>query len=192
MSPLEKSTFAKMFEAAELCRQRALDVPMLVLIYTAMDTLAWALYGDKTQGVRERFVALCDNYILPSSGIQCTGLELYSARCSILHTLGWESELSKSGKARSVFYSFGADDPSLAQAALELNNPGKFVSLKPDELLVALKAVVAKVAALASTDNELAARLSVAAGKQYKSIESTAGAQIFSAYIKKVQGDERT
>lgn len=31
MSVLEKSTFAKMFEAAELCRERALDVPMLVL-----------------------------------------------------------------------------------------------------------------------------------------------------------------
>lgn len=50
MSVLEKSTFAKMFEAAELCRERALDIPMLVLVYTAMDTLAWALYGDKIQG----------------------------------------------------------------------------------------------------------------------------------------------
>jgi hypothetical protein len=43
MSGLEKSTFTKMFDAAELCRQRALDIPMLVLVYTALDTLAWAL-----------------------------------------------------------------------------------------------------------------------------------------------------
>ena len=192
MLSLEKSTFAKMFEAAELCRERALDVPMLVLIYTAMDTLAWALYADKTQGVRERFVALCENYILPRGGIQCTGLELYSARCSILHTLGWESDLSKSGKARSIFYSFGADDPTLAQVALELIHPGKFVSLRPDELLVALRAVVAQVVTLASTDNELAARLSVAVGKQYRSIGMTAGNQMFAAYIEKVQGDEHT
>ena len=192
MAMLAKSTFAKMFEAAELCRQRALDVPMLVLIYTAMDTLAWALYADKNQSVRERFVALCDNYIIPSSDILCTGLELYSARCSILHTLGWESELSKAGKARSVFYSFGTDKPTLAQAVLELTNPGKFVSLRPDELLVSLKTVVAKIATLASTDDELAARLSEAAGKQYRSVESSAGDKIFAAYIDKVQGNDPT
>lgn len=191
MSVLEKSTFAKMFEAAELCRERALDVPMLVLIYTAMDTLAWALYGGKTQGVRERFTALCDNYILPGSSIQCAGLELYAARCSVLHTLGWESDLSKSGKARSVFYSFGTDDPTLAQAALELTDPGKFVSLRPDELLIAVKGAVAAVATLASKDEELAARLSIAAGKQYRSLESADGDRMFGAFIEKMLSNER-
>lgn len=192
MSPLEKSTFTKMFEAAELCRERALDIPMLVLLYTAMDTLAWALYGDKTQGVRERFTALCDSHILPGSSIQCAALELYAARCSVLHTLGWESDLSKSGKARSVFYSFGTDDPTLAQAALELTNPGKFVSLRPDELLVAVKGAVETIAKLASKDEELAARLSVAAGKQFRSLESSAGDQMFGAFIERMQSNERT
>jgi len=187
MSVFEKSTFAKMFEAAELCRARALDIPMLVLIYTAMDTLAWALYREKIQGVRVRFTALCDNYILPGSGIQCTALELYAARCSVLHTLGWESDLSKSDKARSVFYSFGTDDPTLAQAALDLTNPGKFVSLKADDLLVAVRAAVETLAMLASKDEELANRLSLAAGKQYRSFESAAGDRIFEAFIEKMQ-----
>ena len=192
MSALEKSTFAKMFEAAELCRQRALDVPMLVLIYTATDTLAWALYGDRVNEVRQRFTSLCEAHLLPGSQIQCTALELYAARCSILHTLGWESELSRSGKARSVFYSFGSDDPTLAQAALELTHPGKFISLKADDLLAAVQKAVATVAALAPTDVELASRLSVAAGKQYRSLETGAGEKIFGAFIQKVQRDERT
>lgn len=181
-----------MFEAAELCRARALDIPMLVLIYTAMDTLAWALYGGKIQGVRERFTSLCDNYILPGSDIQCAALELYAARCSVLHTLGWESDLSKLGKARSVFYSFGTDDPTLAQAALELTNPGQFVSLRPDDLLVAVKGAVIIVATLASEDKELAARLSVAAGKQYRSLESAAGDRMFEAFLEKKKNNERT
>lgn len=94
MSPLEKSTFAKMFEVAELCRQHALDVPMLVLVYTAKDTLAWALHGDTTHGVRDRLTAICDSHILPGSSIQWSALELYAARCSVLHTLGWESDLT--------------------------------------------------------------------------------------------------
>lgn len=192
MSALEKSTFAKMFEAAELCRQRALDVPMLVLIYTAIDTLAWALYGDRVGEVRQRFTSLCETYVLPGSRIQCTALELYAARCSVLHTLGWESELSRSGKARSVFYSFGTDDPTLAQAALDLTNPGSFVSLKADDLLAAVQKAVATVAAVAPTDVELASRLSVAAGKQYRSLESSAGYKIFEAFIQNVQRDDPT
>lgn len=187
MSVLEKSTFAKMFEAAKLCREHALDVPMLVLIYTAMDTLAWALYGDMIQGVRERFTKLCETYILPSGRIQCAALELYAARCSVLHSLGWESDLSKSGKARSVFYSFGTDDPTLTQAVLEVTNPGQFVSLRPDELLDVLTEAVATVAALAAQDEKLASRLSAAAGKQYKSLESTAADRTFGAFIEKAQ-----
>lgn len=191
MSVLERSTFEKMFDATELCRERALDVPMLVLVYTAMDTLAWALYGGNTQGVRERFTSLCENYILPGSGIPCAALELYAARCSVLHTLGWESDLSKAGKARSVYYSFGNDDPTLAQAALELTNPGKFVSLRPDDLLLALKAAVATVASLALNDEDLAVRLSIATGKQYRSLESSAGDRMFGAFIEKMQSNER-
>lgn len=192
MSVLGKSTFAKMFEAAELCRQRALDVPMLVLIYTAIDTLAWVLHGDKVTNVRHRFTALCESYVLPGSDIQCTALELYAARCSVLHTLGWESELSRSGKTRSVFYSFGTDDPTLAQAALELTNPGKFVSLKADDLLAAVQRTVATLAALAPKDDDLARRLSTAAGKQYRSLESSEGNKMFGAFIEKMQSDERT
>ena len=192
MSVLEKSTFAKMFEAAELCRERALDVPMLVLVYTAMDTLAWALYGDKVNGVRGRFTGLCNSYILPNGKFECDALELYAARCSVLHTLGWESELSRTGKARSVFYSFGTDDPTIAQTALELTNPGKFVALRPDDLLAEVKATVARIAALAAADGELAGRLAVAAGKQYRTLESGAADRFFGAFIDHVKNKERT
>lgn len=187
VSILEKSTFAKIFEAADLCRERALDVPMLVLVFTAMDTLAWALYGDKVSGVRERFTSLCDSYILSGGKFDCDALELYAARCSVLHTFGWESNLSKAGKARSVFYSFGTDDPKLAQAALELTNPGKFVALRPDDLLAKMKATVAKIAEEAAADEELAARLSLAAGKQYRTLESGAADRLFGAFIDHVK-----
>lgn len=191
MSALERSTFAKMFEAAELCRQRALDVPMLVLVYTGIDALGWALYGDRVTEVRRHFILFCETHLLPGSQIQCTALELYAARCSILHTLGWKSELSRSGKARSVFYSFGADDPTFAQAALELHHPGKFISLKADDLLIAVRGAVETVTALATTDIEIARRLAVAASKQYRSLETGDGDKVFEAFIQKMQRDKR-
>lgn len=192
MSVLERGSFEKMFEAAVLCRERALDVPMLVLIYTSLDTLAWAIYGHETNEGKRRFIALCESYVLPESAIQCTALELYAARCSIIHSLGWESDLSKSGKARAVFYSFGTDDPRLAQEALEHTRPGEFIAVRADELLASTQRAVDRVAQQAKDDSSLAARLAVAEGRQYRSLESSASDLIFGRFIEMVQKRECT
>ena len=183
MSALSKSTFQKMFEAAVLCRERGLDIPMLVLVYTSLDTLAWAVYGEDTKSVRDRFVSLCETYVLPTRIFLCTAIELYAARCSILHSLGWESNLSRDGKARSVFYSFGTSDPFLAQQAYERSHPGKFVAVRADELLKAAQTAVALVAAQAQTDTALARRLANAAGKQYMSMESAVSDSLYSRFL---------
>ena len=145
MSTLEMGTFEKMFEGASVCRARGLDIPMLVLVYTSLDTLAWAVHGHETAEVKRRFVSVCEKYVLPGSSIECTPLELYAARCSILHSLGWESELSKAGKARAVFYSFGTDNPKTAQEAFDHAHPGRFIAVHADELLKAVMTAVARV-----------------------------------------------
>ena len=187
MSALYRITFEKMFKAAKLCRDQALDVPMLVLIYTSLDTLAWAVYGDETSEVQRRFISLCDTHVLPGAGISCTALELYAARCSVLHTLGWESNLSKLKKARAFSYSFGNDDPRLAQEVLDRERPGECLAIKADDLLTAAKRAVERVAQVASSDQSLAARLTTAEGKQYRSLESKAGDALFEAYLEKVR-----
>jgi len=183
MSVLNRSTFQKMLDAAALCQVQGLDVPMLVLIYTSLDSLAWALYGHETKEVKHRFVSLCEAYVLPNSKLNCTSLELYAARCSILHSLGWESDLSKDGKARSAFYSFGTDDPTLAQIAYDHSYPGKFVAIRADELLVATKSAVTRVTNEAQQDKALAASLSMSTGKQYMSLESDASDKLYGSYL---------
>lgn len=181
-------TFEKMFEGAAICRSRGLDLPVLVLVYTSLDTLAWTVYGEETGEVKRRFVNVCEEYLLPNSTISCTALELYAARCSILHSLGWESELSRSGKVRSVFYSFGNDNPTVAQEAFDHSQPGRFVAVHADELLRAARMAVSRVAEQAKSDMALASRLEVADGKQYMSIESKASDQLYGGYLKSVRG----
>ena len=188
MSALYRTTFEKMFEAAKLCRDQALDVPMLVLIYTSLDTLAWAVYGDETWKVQRRFISLCNTHVLPDAGLSCTALELYAARCSVLHTLGWESDLSKVKKVRALFYFFENYDPRLAQEVLDHERPGEFLAIKADELLTAAQRAVERVAQVASSDQSLAARLAVAEGKQYRSLETKAGDALFGAYLELVRG----
>ena len=187
MSAPYRTTFEQMFEAAKLCRDQALDVPMLVLIYTSLDTLAWAVYGDETSEVQRRFISLCETYVLPGAGISCTAPELYAARCSVVHTLGWESKLSKSKGVRAFHYSVGDDDPRLAQEVLDHVRPGEFLAIKADDLLTAAQRAVERVAQVASSDQSLAARLATAEGKQYRSLESKAGGTLFEAYLEKVR-----
>ena len=167
------STFAKMFRASRICRQQGLDIPMLVLTYASIDTLAWAVFGNSIKSVRERFVKFCDEYLMKCGNLECTSLELYAARCSVVHNLGWESDLSVAGKARSVFYSFGTDNPSLDQEAYDQNYPGKFVAVRADDLLDAVESSAASLASKAEIDPELRARLNEAAEKQFMSIESS-------------------
>lgn len=187
---LDRDTFEKMFEAAHICRERALDIPMLVLVYTSIDTLAWAVYGHEIHEVKRRFVALCEDHLLSQTALGCTALELYAARCSILHSLGWESELSKSGKARSIYYSFGTDDPSLYQQGIEITHPGKFVSIRADDLLAAAQKAVASVSEVAKTDQSLKDRLEHAGGKQYRTLDSRSSDALFERYIQTVKNDD--
>lgn len=191
LAMLDRGTFEKMFEAARLCRDRALDIPMLVLVYTTIDTLAWAVYGQDILEVKRRFVALCDNYLLSNSSFDCTALELYAARCSILHSLGWESELSRTGKARSIYYSFGTDDPSLYQQAIEISHPGKFLAVRADDLLTAAEKAVASVSEAAKNDPALKERLARAEGKQYRALESRSSDLLFARYILRAKNDGR-
>lgn len=183
MSALGRNTFEKMFEAASLCRECALDIPMLVLIYASLDTLAWAVYGHEIKQVRNRFLRLCEVYVLPESKVDCTALELYAARCSILHSLGWESEVSKSGNARSVLYSFGEVDAHSAHAALNIEQPGKFVAIRADELVSATKIAVDHVIRKSEQDSALAARLAIADGKQYRSLDTQLSAPFFEKFL---------
>jgi hypothetical protein len=189
---LDQGTFEKMFVAARLCRERALDIPMLVLVYTTIDTLAWAVYGHEIAEVKRRFVGLCEKYLLPDSSLGSTALELYAARCSVLHSLGWESDLSKAGKARSIYYSFGTDDPSLYQQAIEISHPGQFLPLRADDLLAATERAVAAVTEAAASDVALKERLVRAEGKQFRTLESKSSDVLFARYIQMSKNDGRT
>lgn len=126
---------------------------------------------------------MCERYVLPKSKIDCTALELYAARCSIVHSLGWESKLSKTGKARAVFYSVGEADAGSAYAALNIEQPDKFVAVSADELLSATKMAVARIIQKAEHDSALAARFAIAEGKQYLSLDTKLSEPFFEKFL---------
>ncbi len=51
---------------------------------------------------RNDFIKWCDKYLSLTGSNQIQGIEYYSARCSVLHSYGVESKLTRDGKARKI------------------------------------------------------------------------------------------
>lgn len=79
----------------------------LILTFSGIDAMASL---DRPEGAaftsRDDFVHWVDSYLEFESG-NVAGLEIYSARCAMLHTYGSTSRLSEQGKARQVSYTAG-------------------------------------------------------------------------------------
>ncbi len=187
MPEFKRGIFEDMFDAAYVCRQRGLNIPMLALPYTTLDALAWSVYASlqKKYDVRGNFVKTCDSFLFPNPKITCTSLELYAARCGILHNLGWESDISRNKQARVVIYSFGSDVSKFAQEAPNVipTALGKFVHLHADDLYLAIALTWWRIMDATRSDPKLAARLIASTDKQYRSLDPKSTDILFEKFI---------
>lgn len=92
----------------ELCCEQKCYLSALTLIYTAIDNLAFLNMPESRQSVTgQDFIKWTEKYLSPESSLGCTALDLYSARCAIVHTLTTESNKVRKGNAQRVFYAWG-------------------------------------------------------------------------------------
>jgi len=88
------------------CLTRKQQLPALILIYAGIDIVA-SVEARANEGTRQSFTRWVDSYLLSSQILRCTSLDLFAARCAMVHTLSAESDLSRCGKARAIFYAWG-------------------------------------------------------------------------------------
>lgn len=75
----------------------------LVVLYSAIDTLAWARRNDGDV-TRADFCDWVSAYMDPPAGLGCTSEDLYAARCALLHSSSTESKMSRAGQASELWY----------------------------------------------------------------------------------------
>lgn len=172
MQDYMKERFEEILKAAAICDQEGLDMPVLVLLYSLVDALAWTVYGEQIGKVSVRFETFCNEFLLPTSGLACTAKELYSARCASLHLLGWESDLTKNKGVRALFYSHRDADLTVAQRAADAIAPGKFFGIHAIKLHFALKLAIDRVIDKSLNDKDLEDRLKRAGLSQYRSMSA--------------------
>ncbi|MGH9533463.1 MAG: hypothetical protein ACRD2E_01240 [Terriglobales bacterium] len=93
-------------KAIELCLRANLVLPALTLLYSAIDVVGF-LDGQEQYAERGSFIAWTEKYVadfLKRKGIK--GIDLYSARCGVLHTGQAPSALVDKGAARELWYEF--------------------------------------------------------------------------------------
>jgi len=95
-----------LIRAARLCLGQQLPLPALMLLYAGIDTAGWLAADDPKDP--KRFTEWVDRYLLPRLAPNVTALELWAARCGVLHTMTAESDLSAAHRVRRLSYSWGS------------------------------------------------------------------------------------
>ena len=100
-----ENNIQQMFKGIELCLNHKLQFPTLTLIYTVIDNLAYIAYGNIS--VEERYIKWIKEYMFKEKKLDVTPIDLYSARCAILHRLTPNSKKSDEKKASVIAYTWG-------------------------------------------------------------------------------------
>lgn len=128
--------------AIDQCHANSHIMPCLTLLYSTIDVLA-SLEAVPNEGTRAAFVRWVDTYMLPDPRIPCAGIDIYAARCGIIHGFSADSNLSRSGQAKKISYAWGtADVEKLRRAHQALSQDG--ISIHVRDLIDAFGAGVVK------------------------------------------------
>lgn len=179
MSPDFTKNNSDMLEAAARCIKLRQHLPAMVLIYSHIDTLAWAGSSKQKGSVRTTFEDWVNRWLLPELAPAVptlTATDLYAARCGVLHRLTGSSDLSVAGKAKRIAYAWGTAQAQLLDEVLSSTEfAGTFVTLHYEVLLHAVEKALENFIASAQSDDTLRARLEEASGEHYTSIRTEGG-----------------
>src|SRR6516225_10024477 len=122
-------------QGIDACRQKKLQIPPLILLYSAIEIAGSLDNENPAAGSREIFVSWVNKYLLPVRMLHCNAADLYGARCGLVHTALPSSDLSKQGKARQVGYAWDdASADAMQNLVQQIGRTNELVFVPFDEL----------------------------------------------------------
>lgn len=131
--------YKELISGIEICLSKGLLLPVLVLIFTAIDTVGWLASEDQNQGVGKRFRAWVDKWMLQKYPLPCTAEELYQERCAILHTLTPGSRLTKEKGVRRIAYAWGDAKLKDLEESIKLTKYPMLVAVHVDDIFLSFR-----------------------------------------------------
>jgi hypothetical protein len=158
---------------AEFCLQARVTTPILVLIYSAIDVAGWLYASNLTASPKARFTNWVARYLLPAPNLRCSPLELYGARCGLVHNFSAASDLSRQLKVREILYAWGDSDIENLREMSKIANiqiPGRpptiqYTEIRIEDLISAFREGLRRFFEDARIDARLGARVVERSGK---------------------------
>ena len=146
-------------------------MPALILLYSAIDSVSWIASDDENQPVGKRFQIWVDTWMLQKYPLPCTAIELYAARCGILHTLTPDSDLSEKKQVKRISYAWGtAKQKDLDESIKLLDYPG-LVAVHIDDISHSFRNGFADFIESLEKDDNKRALFTQKAGKHFANTE---------------------
>ena len=159
IKPHIRRNFEQILQAAKWSLSKKLTIPALVLLYSAIDIAAGLASDNPDINGKEHFVKWVNRYIAPRIRLSCSALDLYGARCGLVHTFGAESTLRKKGRAKQIHYAYGESDPAKLRKLAALAQIDFCVVVHTDDLFEAVREGVEAFLDAAATDSTLVERV---------------------------------
>jgi hypothetical protein len=103
--PSVERLLAELREAMRLMHGRPVGTLPLVLFYSTIDTFAWLeLPPSQKMVTATAFCSWVERYMQPGTRLGCTSVEVYAARCAVVHTRTSHNPKEKPG-VRKIWYS---------------------------------------------------------------------------------------
>lgn len=129
-----------MIGGARLCFKADAILPALVLAYSFVDQCSFLAFGDADGKRGQTFQEWLDTYMaedLRLMGVK--SIEIWSARCSVLHDAGFESKSTQAGKARWFSYYWGEANRFPDEVINQSSASGKTVQVNVGRLLASIE-----------------------------------------------------
>ncbi len=151
-----------------LCLDNHLRMPALVLIYCGIDVLAGLCRPESQPEVSSSdFIDWAERYMECQKCLGVSGIDLYAARCGVLHAYTMDSRLSAKGRARRIIYAWGNRKPDDATKVLQALGLREAV-ISIEGLFAAYLRGIASFGRALDDDSELASLAARRGRKQFK------------------------
>lgn len=165
-------TYIDLFESIDELIGKRRIVPVLILIYTGIDSFSW-LADNNRNDKRTRFKEWVKNWMLEKYPLPCNEKDIYSARNGLLHKQTSESEMTQNSKARQILYSWGKADISILEKTIK--NSGKenqCIAVKLEDLYWSFRKGMSDCYAEISKDENWKKSFEIKAEKLFVSVNS--------------------
>jgi hypothetical protein len=132
-------TYFDLLETIEDSIKKERIVPGLILLYSGIDS--FSSLADRGEGAtRKIFMDWVKKWMLDKYPLNCDEVDIYSARCGLLHQQVSESDLTTKEKAKEIYYVWGSASVKLLQDTIDNSDKrGYVVAVKVEELVSAFR-----------------------------------------------------